>query len=114
MTTINLAALLGAAACVIVTIIYPFVLRYAIRHNVVDNPNERKLQRKPVPVFGGVAVFSGILPVALVASIFFDINEITVFLCGITVMLAIGVWDDRMDISVRLRFCVEILVLCNT
>lgn len=111
MTTINLAALLGAAACVIVTIIYPFVLRYAIRHNVVDNPNERKLQRKPVPVFGGVAVFSGILPVALVASIFFDINEITVFLCGITVMLAIGVWDDRMDISVRLRFCVEILVV---
>lgn len=48
-----LVALPGVAACVIVTLIYPFVLRYAIRHNIVDNPNARKLQRTPVPVFGG-------------------------------------------------------------
>ena len=34
-----LVALPGVAACVIVTLIYPFVLRYAIRHNIVDNLN---------------------------------------------------------------------------
>lgn len=107
-----LAALPGVAACVIVTLIYPFVLRYAIRHNIVDNPNTRKLQRTPVPVFGGVAVFMGVLPAVVVTGIFFnDFPTTTVNLCAITVMLAIGVWDDRRDISAIFRFIVEIMIV---
>ena len=107
-----LAALPGVAACVIVTLIYPFVLRYAIRHNIVDNPNARKLQRTPVPVFGGVAVFMGVLPAVVATGIFFnDFLTTAVNLCSITVMLAIGVWDDRRDISATFRFIVEILVV---
>lgn len=107
-----LAALPGVAACVIVTLIYPFVLRYAIRHNIVDNPNARKLQGTPVPVFGGVAVFMGVLPAVVITGIFFnDIPTTTVNLCAITVMLAIGVWDDRRDISAIFRFIVEIMIV---
>ena len=107
-----LAALPGVAACVIVTLIYPFVLRYAIRHNIVDNPNARKLQRTPVPVFGGVAVFMGVLPAVVITGIFFnDFPTTTVNLCAITVMLAIGVWDDRRDISAIFRFIVEIMIV---
>ncbi len=107
-----LAALPGVAACVIVTLIYPFVLRYAIRYNIVDNPNARKLQRTPVPVFGGVAVFMGVLPAVVITGIFFnDIPTTTVNLCAITVMLAIGVWDDRRDISAIFRFIVEIMIV---
>lgn len=107
-----IAALPGVAACVIVTLIYPFVLRYAIRHHIVDNPNARKLQRTPVPVFGGVAVFGGVLPAVVAASILFnDLQTVAVNLCSITIMLAIGVWDDRRDISATFRFIVEILVV---
>ncbi len=111
MNQIVIAALLGAVACVIVTLIYPFVLRYAIKHHIVDNPNARKLQRTPVPVFGGVAVFGGLLPMMLTAGIFFDKTTIAVNLCSISIMLAIGVWDDRRDISAAFRFFVEILVV---
>ena len=107
-----LVALPGVAACVIVTLIYPFVLRYAIRHNIVDNPNARKLQKTPVPVFGGVAVFMGVLPAVVITGIFFnDFPTTTVNLCAITVMLAIGVWDDRRDISAIFRFIVEIMIV---
>lgn len=107
-----IAALPGVAACVIVTLIYPFVLRYAIRHHIVDNPNARKLQKTPVPVFGGVAVFGGVLPAVVAASILFnDLQTVAVNLCSITIMLAIGVWDDRRDISATFRFIVEILVV---
>ena len=107
-----LVALPGVAACVIVTLIYPFVLRYAIRHNIVDNPNARKLQRTPVPVFGGVAVFMGVLPAVVITGIFFnDFPTTTVNLCAITVMLAIGVCDDRRDISAIFRFIVEIMIV---
>ena len=36
------------------TAAFPRVLRFARDHNIVDNPNARKLQRVPVPVMGGV------------------------------------------------------------
>ena len=41
--------------------IHPKVLKIAIMKNLVDNPDARKLQRNPVPVMGGIAVFFGIL-----------------------------------------------------
>ena len=46
------------AFCVSTTI-YPFVIRFAKKHNIVDNPNARKLQREPIPLMGGSAVFIG-------------------------------------------------------
>ena len=39
---------------------HPKVLKIAILKNLVDNPDARKLQRNPVPVMGGIAVFFGI------------------------------------------------------
>ena len=114
MSPLSLAAILGAAACVIVGAVYPFVLRYAIRHNIVDNPNARKLQRTPVPVLGGMAVFGGVLPAMMAmmtCKTVFDHKTTIICLCGITIMLAIGIWDDRRDISATFRFFVEILVV---
>ena len=39
---------------------YRPVLRIAIKRQVVDHPNKRKLQDQPVPVLGGVAVAIGV------------------------------------------------------
>ena len=52
-------------------LVFPFALRFAIKHDIVDQPNARKLQRSPVPVFGGVVVYSGILAGGLVLQYFF-------------------------------------------
>lgn len=38
--------------------IHPRLVAIALDKNIVDNPDARKLQRKPVPVLGGIAVFS--------------------------------------------------------
>ena len=38
--------------------IHPIIVRIAKLKNIVDNPDARKLQREPVPVLGGMAVFS--------------------------------------------------------
>ena len=45
----------------VTAVMYPFVLRYALRHQIVDNPDARKVHRQPIPVMGGVAVYAGIL-----------------------------------------------------
>ena len=41
--------------------IHPRILEIALMKNIVDNPDARKLQRNPVPVLGGLAVFFGII-----------------------------------------------------
>ena len=40
--------------------IHPKLVKIALLKNIVDNPDARKLQRTPVPVLGGVAVFFGV------------------------------------------------------
>ena len=40
-------------ALLVSSIVYPFVITFAKKHNIVDNPDIRKLQRHPVPVLGG-------------------------------------------------------------
>ena len=41
--------------------IHPRLVRIALDKNIVDNPNARKLQRRPTPVLGGIAVFFGLV-----------------------------------------------------
>ena len=53
--------LLFLTAMLASSVAYPLVLHYAKRHNIVDNPNTRKLQRVPVPVLGSVVVYIGIV-----------------------------------------------------
>lgn len=94
-------------AFIVTTLVYPFVLSYAQKNGIVDNPNARKLQRVPVPVMGGVAVFVGILISVLVSNI--QINDLTIwvgFVCMV-IMLVIGAIDDIRDIPATLRFIIE-------
>ena len=41
--------------------IYFKILKVAFDKKLVDNPDARKLQKRPVPVVGGLAVFMGVL-----------------------------------------------------
>lgn len=111
----NLFALLGIVlACVAslltVTIVHPRVVKFAIKNKIVDNPDARKLQRVSVPVMGGVAVFAGLVVGLCVAVPFLDIKPLLPILMGISFMLCVGVMDDVVGLSPRVRFIVEIAV----
>ena len=98
-------------AMMVSAFVYPLVLKYARAHDIVDNPNARKLQRVPVPVMGGVVVFAGIIVAGIVLNLLIDSKVLTYGLVGMTVMMAIGVWDDMKDISALLRFIIEIVLV---
>lgn len=90
---------------------YPLVLKYAKTHGIVDNPNARKLQRVPIPVMGGVVVYAGIIAGGFLLNMWLH-NEVLIYgLAGMTLMMLIGVWDDVKDISVVLRFIIEIALV---
>lgn len=100
-------------AMVVSALVYPVVLSYAKRHNIVDNPNARKLQRVPVPVMGGIVVYAGTLAGSLVLFMFMKEHLLLWGLLGMTMMLIIGIADDMRNLSAILRFVVEILMVAG-
>lgn len=91
--------------------IHPKVLKIAILKNIVDNPDARKLQRNPVPVMGGIAVFFGIVMGLCSSQAMFSSANTFMLISAMLVMLYIGTMDDIIDLSPTLRFAVEIIVI---
>lgn len=104
--------MLAVLSFLITLLAYPLVLGFAIRHNVVDNPNARKIQRVPVPVMGGTAVLLG-LALALVCEFFMMGRDVRILqlLCFLFPMYLTGFWDDLRDISASLRLMIQLLTI---
>ena len=130
----NLFNLVGVAVAMLssllaVIFVHPGIVRFAMARQIVDNPDARKLQRNPVPVMGGVAVFVGLI-VGLCALEFYNVvapafwgvaahgasvvplNVVPLLpvLMGMSIMLVVGVTDDVSGLSPRVRFAIEIAV----
>lgn len=91
--------------------IHPKILKIAILKNLVDNPDARKLQRNPVPVMGGVAVFFGIVIGLCSSQAMFNSATTFMLISAMMIMLYIGTIDDIIDLSPNIRFFVEIIVI---
>ena len=100
-----------ATALLVVMFIHPQVMKFAKKRNIVDNPDARKLQRNPVPVMGGVAVFFGLVAGLCTATFFFDVSALLPMFIAISVMLCVGVADDVSSLSPWLRFAIEIVMV---
>jgi UDP-GlcNAc:undecaprenyl-phosphate/decaprenyl-phosphate GlcNAc-1-phosphate transferase len=91
--TDNLEVIWGALlACVIVVLLTPAVGGMARMLGVVDRPEARRINRRPVPRLGGLALFFGIFIPALA---FLDLNQETRgLLLGAAVATTVGAIDD--------------------
>jgi UDP-GlcNAc:undecaprenyl-phosphate GlcNAc-1-phosphate transferase len=83
----------------------PLLARVAGRLRVLDQPNSRKVHVDPVPRIGGVAMFAG----ALVPLLFMlrDDPRLPAYLVAALVLLAMGVWDDRSELSYVPKFAAQ-------
>lgn len=91
-------------------IAFPFALRFAKKHNIVDNPNARKLQKQPVPVLGSIPVVLGITIPLCIVMFFHDINLLYTLIALIALFI-IGLTDDLRDVPAWIRFVLEMLVI---
>ena len=103
--------LLFVISLIVTYFVYWPILKIAKEKGIVDNPDARKLQRVPVPVLGGVAVFFGIV-VGL--SFFKTMLSYTCLFAVLTAMIAmlyLGTIDDILNLSPYLRLAVEVIVM---
>lgn len=110
-TTVVIGALVAFVA---VNWVYFKILTIAFRKKLVDNPDARKLQKRPVPVVGGLAVFFGVLfglmAAAMCHNLFMpDVPNVSLFpmLCAMGVMLYVGAMDDLIGLTPVSRIVIE-------
>lgn len=111
MSTLSLHILLPLVALMTSAVVFPFTMRFAIRHNIMDTPDKRKLQTSPVPVFGGVTVVAGLFIPLCVAANYYNLYDLWYVIGAIMVLLTIGVTDDVRGLPATFRFVVEVLLI---
>jgi UDP-N-acetylmuramyl pentapeptide phosphotransferase/UDP-N-acetylglucosamine-1-phosphate transferase len=86
-------------ALLVTATITPAVARLAVQLGIVDRPGPLKLQRKPVPYLGGVAVALGMVAPLVIAW--------PAALVPLGLALALGLADDRAALPLTIRLPAE-------
>lgn len=93
------------------SLVFRPILVFARKNKFYDNPNERKLQRMPVPVMGGFVVLIGAVFGLLCYMFIRDITPLVPVVVAMLVMLLVGAYDDIRDLSATKKFFIEIVMV---
>ena len=88
--------------------IYGPTLKIAIRKGIVDRPDARKLQTRPIPTLGGVVIFFGIAVGLMFFKTMFFQTALLPVLAAMVIMLYVGTIDDIDGISPAKRLLIEV------
>jgi UDP-GlcNAc:undecaprenyl-phosphate GlcNAc-1-phosphate transferase len=96
----------------------PLVISYAKRIGAIDQPNERKVHKQPIPRLGGVAIYISFF-LSLVVAIYVDpeMNRLAgmspssgvMLVASLTLVLALGIWDDLRSLTPGKKFIAQVL-----
>lgn len=82
------------------------VRRLALRVGMVDQPGPRKVHVSPVPLFGGLAIYLGVVLGVLLTLQVASRQQIVGILSGATLLAVIGFLDDRKLLHHQLKLFV--------
>jgi UDP-GlcNAc:undecaprenyl-phosphate GlcNAc-1-phosphate transferase len=71
------------------------VRRLALRVGMVDLPSARKVHLEPIPLLGGLAIYSGVLIALLVSLSGPALAQVLAIYLGATLLAVVGILDDR-------------------
>jgi UDP-GlcNAc:undecaprenyl-phosphate GlcNAc-1-phosphate transferase len=73
---------------------------------MIDHPGGRKAHARPIPLVGGISIFATLLAMSAFTGIMIDTGYL---LFALSLVIAIGLWDDVTEISPRLKFAIQIV-----
>ncbi len=85
----------------------PVLRRVALSFGACDLPSPRRINKKPVPNLGGVAIYLGIL-----AGILLNLNQgymVLGILVGSTIIMLVGLLDDLVGLSPPVKMAGQIM-----
>ena len=87
----------------------PVVRKIALKLNVIDNPDERRVHKTPTPLLGGVAVY-----IAFASTIIYNDAfslELKGVAIGATIVFVTGLIDDANHLSANLKLFVQMIAV---
>jgi UDP-GlcNAc:undecaprenyl-phosphate GlcNAc-1-phosphate transferase len=105
-------SLLGFFVAMSVTAaLIPPLIRYANSGHLLDQPDERKVHRVPVPRVGGIAMAAGLL-LGLALTLWGHVDRtVAAYTAGLIVLLVFGVLDDRHSLRAATKFLGQALAV---
>lgn len=86
----------------------PMVRRLALRLNVMVNPGGRRVHARPMPLWGGIAIFAGFVISVLIAELFRGLSPlffkaVLPVLVASTIIVTVGLLDDMKEFSAAVQ-----------
>lgn len=121
-----MCALLLVIALIVTIAVVPLVKKIAKKTNAVDYPSARRVNDKPTPRLGGVAMFAGmsvslllmkiiidngVMPTPFIPHPFLTIDW-TLAALGVIIMFGVGIIDDIFDLSAKTKLIGQIVSAC--
>jgi UDP-GlcNAc:undecaprenyl-phosphate GlcNAc-1-phosphate transferase len=92
-------------------LLIPVLRKIALRIQLVDKPNSRKVHHSAIPLVGGISIFlATILTVFLLINSEIKILEYTSIFASTLIILIMGVIDDKYDIKAILKLTIQLLL----
>ncbi len=88
--------------------ITPFCRLLAIKLNILDKPNWRKMHDQATPLLGGLAVYLAFSASLLLNGVF--LPGMKILLYGGTLIFCIGLWDDVRPLPALLKLIMQIVI----
>ena len=111
MTEYILAFVLAAGAALLLT---PPVMVLAAKTGALDQPDARKVHKKPIPRIGGIGIYAAFMLSMLIVMIFADLSGelfrgvVGLMISGTLIML-LGVYDDYKNMPAKLKLLGQIV-----
>lgn len=79
----------------------PLFKKLALKFNILDTPDHRKIHKEPTPLLGGLAIYISVI-LGLVFN-FLNLGFLSGIVIGATIILIIGLIDDIRGLSAQAR-----------
>ena len=101
------ALICALIAMLTAVVMNPLIIKLAVKKHLTDNPNARKLQKRPVPVLGGMSVYLAFVMGLFCCNFFYPTDRLYVVVAALSVMFFLGFFDDLIDINYKWKFVVQ-------
>lgn len=104
----------AAIAAFVISLLGTYLVRSAAtRYSWLDQPSKRKMHADPIPLMGGLAMYAAFVIVLPIANSRAVLSEGLWVLAGATLLLIVGVIDDRRGVSPKQKLAAQVLAaLC--
>ncbi|GGD92432.1 glycosyltransferase family 4 protein [Paenibacillus nasutitermitis] len=109
-----------AVSLCLALVLTPFVIKLAYKIGAIDKPNHRKVHTRIMPRLGGLGIFGAFVLAYFVIKPFipdgmlrhYDTNIINALLAGGSIIVVIGMLDDRFELSAKVKLLGQIVAAC--